>query len=390
MPARGYGGAVESLYRLCLNLARLGCEVRVLTTNAGGPRKVLDVETGREIAVAAGFEVTYQARMARHSVSPGLLMRLPFEVRRADVVHLTGVYSFPTIPTLLACKLMRKPLVWSPRGALQSWRGSRGKALKRMWEFACRIVAPRSTMLHLTSDAERAESARRFPNFSAAVIPNAVRIPASVKRTAGDETLRLGYLGRLEPKKGIENLLAACRVLKDQGFACSLVVAGSGHARYTRALARKIETLGLAGVVRMMGEAHGGAKREFFQSIDLLVMPSYAESFASVVAEALAYAVPVVASRGTPWARLVEKGCGLWVDNNPASLAEAIAQIETMPREEMGRRGREWMAAEFSWDAVARDVCNAYSTMLHGKPAIGDAAGASSSIAAAGRAAPRH
>jgi len=217
-----------------------------------------------------------------------------------------------------------------------------------------------------------------------------VRIPASSKHTAGDGTLRLGYIGRLDPKKGIENLLEACRLLTDQGLACSLVIAGAGRARYTRSLTRKIEALGLAGVVRMVGEVHGGAKREFFQSIDLLVMPSYAESFASVVAEALAYAVPVIASRGTPWARLAEKGCGLWVDNTPASLAEAIAKMRTMPREEMGRRGREWMAAEFSWDAAAREVCNAYSTMLHGKPAIGDTASASDSIAAAGETAPRH
>ena len=184
MPARAYGGPVESLYRLCLSLSRLGCDVRALATNGNGLRKVLEVEVGAEVAVAAGFEVTYAGRIARHSVSPGLVARLPFEIHRADVVHLTGVYWFTTIPTLLACKLMGKPLIWSPRGELQRWRGSRGRVLKRIWEMACRLSAPRSTILHLGSETERNAALSRLPRFSAAVIPNAVRAPTAIKRTA--------------------------------------------------------------------------------------------------------------------------------------------------------------------------------------------------------------
>jgi glycosyltransferase involved in cell wall biosynthesis len=394
MPARSYGGAVESLYRLCLNLARLGCDVRVLTTNADGPRKVLEVQPGKQVAVAAGFEVTYMGRIARHAVSPALLMRLLTEMRRADVVHLTGVYSFTTIPTLLACRLVGKPLLWSPRGALRRRRGSRAgswrEPLRRLWEIGCRIAAPPGTMLHVTSEIERMECLRRFPNFSVAVIPNAVRVPASIKHTAADEILRLGYIGRLHPQKGIEDLLDACRILKDQGVGYSLVIAGAGRTHYTRSLKRKIDALGLTGMVRMAGEVHGSGKRAFFEALDLLVVPSRAASFATAVAEGLAFALPVIASRNTPWARIADRGCGMWVDNDPESLAQAIQRMSAMPLEEMGRRGREWMLAEFSWDAAAREVCNTYSVMLRGAPILGDAASARDSIAAAEESAPRH
>ena len=54
-----------------------------------------------------------------------------------------------------------------------------------------------------------------------------------------------------------------------------------------------------------------------------------------------------------------------------------------MPLDEMGLRGREWMTAEFSWDTVAREVCNAYSGMLHGTPAIGDTARSNAPITSA-------
>ncbi len=387
-PARAYGGRTESLYRLCLNLARLGCEVRVLATNGDGPGKVLAVETGSRVAVAAGFEVTYLGRLARHAVAPGLLLRLPFEIHHADLIHLTGVYSFPTIPTLLACKLLRKPLMWSPRGDLMRWKGSRGRIAKRVWELACRVAAPRTTMLHLASDEELPASLNRLPKFATTVIPDAVRLPANIKHSASDGSLRLGYLGRLHAKKGLDNLLDASRILKTQGFTFSLVIAGAGRPRYTRRLARRIAKLGLHDAVRMIGDVHGAAKREFFESIDLLVMPSHGESSATAVAESLACAIPVIASQGTPWSRLVEHGCGLWIDNAPESLADAIVQMRSMPLEEMGQRGREWMAAEFSWDATAREVCNTYAVMLRGAPMLVDTAATSASIAPASDAAP--
>jgi len=387
-PARAYGGRTESLYRLCLNLARLGCEVRVLATNSDGPGKILAVETGSRVAVAAGFGVTYLGRLARHAVAPGLLLRLPFEIRHADVVHLSGVYSFPTIPTLLACKLLRKPLVWSPRGDLLRWKGSRGRIAKRVWDFMCRIAAPRTTMLHLASEEERRASMSRLPKFATTVIPNAVRLPTNLKHRANDGRLRLGYLGRLHAKKGLDNLLEAGRILKAQGIAFSLVIAGVGRPRYTRWLTRRIAKLDLNDAVRMIGDVHGAAKREFFELIDLLVMPSHGESSATAVAEALACAIPVIASRGTPWSQLVEHGCGLWIDNAPDSLADAIAQMRSMPLEEMGERGRDWMAAEFSWDAAAREVCNTYAVMLSGTPMLADSVTTSAPIATARGAAP--
>lgn len=395
MPAHDSGGPVESLYRLCLNLARLGYDVRVLTTNANGPRKVLDVVPGKQVAVAAGFEVTYMSRIARLALSPRLLLRLPSEVRAANVVHLTGVYSSTTFATLLACRLIGRPLVWSPREALErrheSGAVSAGNLLessvktlhKRLWVAACRMVAPRTTVLALSSEAERIESRRRFPRFSVAIIPNAIRIPANIKRTVADGILRLGYIGRLHPQKGIENLLEACRLLKQQGIACSLVIAGTGRAGYIRSLNRVISALGLAGVVRMTGKVHGSSKRAFFSGLDLLVVPSHVANSASAVIEGLAFAVPVVASRSTPWMRLEEEGCGLWVDNDPPSLALAISRMRDMPLEEMGRRGREWVRAEFSWDRAAREVSNAYSVILRRAPIFGEAASTRDPIPAA-------
>ena len=369
MPARSYGGPVESVYRLCLGVAAAGCEVRVLTTNSDGIGRTLGVDTGRMIAMAAGFDVRYLRRRARHAVAPSIALPLLAEVRRADVVHLTGVYSFPTLPTLIAAAVLCKPLVWSPRGALQRWAGSRRVVAKRIWELACKPLAGRRTVLHVTSEQERVESLQRFPRLSTVVIPNGVRIPQEPAfDPESDGSLRMGFIGRLDPKKGLENLLDACAMVKADGALFSLAIAGGGSERYVRTLQNQVATLGLDGNVRFVGEVHNRAKRKFFEGMNLLVVPSHTENFALVVAEALASGIPVIASHGTPWAALEDKGCGQWVNNSPAELAQAIQRMRNAPLATMGARGREWMAADFSWSGAARAMCNLYSSLVYGKP----------------------
>jgi glycosyltransferase involved in cell wall biosynthesis len=211
-PAFHYGGPTQSTYALCRAVAQQGCTVRVLTTNANGLRETLDVPTDREVEVD-GLHVRYCRRVARHTISPALLAQLREYVRWADVVHLMGVYNFTTFPTLVACRLYGKPLVWSPRGALQRWSGSRRPLLKQLWESAAKVVAPRRLALHVTSERELQQSQARIPAKIARVIPNAVEVPNQVQHTPRGDTLRLLFLGRLDPIKGIENLLEACRQL---------------------------------------------------------------------------------------------------------------------------------------------------------------------------------
>ena len=181
-PAHVYGGPIQSVYRLSCQLARRGHEVRVLTTDANGRHGVLDVVTDREVAVGGALRVRYCKRWMAESVAPTLLGLLPGHVGWADIVHLTAVYSFPTIPTLLVSSLRDKPVVWSPRGAFQRWEGSTRWLVKGAWEWACRRLRPRRLVLHATSAQEAAESAGRAGGVETAVIANGVDLPKLVPK----------------------------------------------------------------------------------------------------------------------------------------------------------------------------------------------------------------
>jgi glycosyltransferase involved in cell wall biosynthesis len=364
-PAWAYGGLPEAAYQLARHESCAGVAVRVLTTNANGWGKRLDAAAIAQYARRDGIDVRYCARVARQSVSLELLGALAEQVRWADVVHLHAAYSFPTIPTLIASRMLKRPVVWTPHGAFQRWSGSRRVGLKSLWERVCLAIGSDSVVYHLTSDAEVDETRARFLRAAIARIANGVEVPPTVNRTTCDAGLRLGFVGRIDPKKGIENLLAACRIVKERGaLEFLLTIAGAGSPDYEAKLRDEITRLELSDKVTMLGDVRGDEKRRMFEMIDVAVVPSFTENFGIVVAEALAHSVAVIASTGTPWKDVEQRGCGLWVDNDPTSLADAIVKINSMSVVEMGRCGRRWMAADYSWESAASEMITLYQRML--------------------------
>ena len=114
-PALVYGGPMRALYDLCRALADAGESVRVLTTDANGAERVA-APAGQEVDLptrgGASLRVLYARRRWRHTVSPELIRGLVARMRWAEVAHLTAVYSFPTLPTLLAVALVLGLMGW--------------------------------------------------------------------------------------------------------------------------------------------------------------------------------------------------------------------------------------------------------------------------------------
>lgn len=370
-PATFYGGPIYSTYGLCNALARQpGVELTVLTTDAAGPRlpQRVIVDTF-PAAYPGGYKVYFTRRLLAPEFAPGLLARLGPMVQRADIVHLTGTYSLPTIPTLLAARFLHRPVLWSPRGALlasRTWAEASRPNIKRLWERACRIVMRDCTILHVTSNEERAASVARLPGAEAVVIPNGIDLPLPISdrewRPSG--TLRLMFLGRLDPVKALDRLIEAVARLAPN--APQLDLYGVGEGAYVESLRRLAVDRDAGDLVRFHGQTEGEAKRRAFSRADICVLPSHSENFGMVVAEALAHGVPVVASKGVPWAEVESRGCGRWVENTPEALASAIRSLSNRDLAAMGYIGRLWMESEFGWESLAARTLQVMTDMVRG------------------------
>jgi glycosyltransferase involved in cell wall biosynthesis len=118
------------------------------------------------------------------------------------------------------------------------------------------------------------------------VIHNSYAAAGELAPKAPSSRLRVGYLGRLCHTKGIELLLDAAA----QVGSCDLFIAGKGDPGYEASLRARA-----GGNVTFLGVV---PPRELFEKIDVLVAPSlWHEPFGRVAIEALAWGVPVIASR---------------------------------------------------------------------------------------------
>lgn len=164
-----------------------------------------------------------------------------------------------------------------------------------------------------------------------AVIPNWVDLEKfPFQPHPPHKPLVLGVLGQVSPHKGHEDAIEALRML---GVGYQLLIAGQGEPKYLLSLKEKAAGLPvkLAGFVSLP---------DFFEMIDVLLVPSWEEPFGIVLLEAMASGIPLIATAAGGPLEIVRPGEGLLVQpRDPRALANAIRSIEPI-HEEIARGAR--------------------------------------------------
>lgn len=192
------------------------------------------------------------------------------------------------------------------------------------------------------SDFEREFVHTRFAN---AHLPWSVAGVGVELGTASGEEDWLLYLGRIEAGKGCLELFDA--VLKD---ALPLVAAGPS-------------LVPIPGHVRYEGEVTEPRKRELLARCRAVVVPSRMESLSILALEGWAFGKPVLARAGTVVARMIEESDGGCVFSGWQDFPQAVAAL----RPEMGARGRDYVAARFSWEQVVEKYRDMIEVVLAGR-----------------------
>ena len=175
---------------------------------------------------------------------------------------------------------------------------------------------------------------------------------------------RILAVGRLVPKKGHEDLIAACAVLRDQGVKFECEIVGSGPLR--DALLAQIGRLDLAERVILSGPMTHRELIVRYREADLFVLaPRIAEDgdrdgIPNVIAEAMAVGVPVVATDVSGIPELVRHGStGLLAPSrDPQALAWQMKRLLDNPQlgRELARAAREVLRREFDLWETTRDL----------------------------------
>jgi D-inositol-3-phosphate glycosyltransferase len=183
------------------------------------------------------------------------------------------------------------------------------------------------------------------------------------------------FVGRIEPLKGLDTLIRAMSCLRctEAGKRVSLVIIGgepdADPAAMSAEMARlqkMCDDLAMGKVVIFLGKRGQDTLPYYYSAADVLVMPSYYESFGMVALEAMACGTPVVASQVGGLAFLVQDGVtGFTVPaEDHDALCEKLGLLleDDALREKMGRAAAEY-AKGYDWENIAGQIVNLYREM---------------------------
>ncbi len=290
---------------------------------------------------------------------------------RPALIHSHGVWHPVNHWAARAARAWGVPLIIHPRGMLEPWALSQKPVKKRL---ALRLFQRRDldTARAFVASAEMEyEHLRRLGlRQPVAVIPNGVTLPATIPLAVvpagrpGDREHVALFLSRLHPKKGVLELVRAWSQLALVGWR--LRIAGPDEDGHGGEVMRLVGQLGLEAVIDYVGPVEGEPKAALYRQADLFVLPTFSENFGLVVAEALAAGVPVITTRGAPWADLETQGCGWWIETGVPPLVMALREamaLSDAERRVMGERGRAYVR-RFDWDVIARQTLDLYRWLL--------------------------
>jgi len=294
-----------------------------------------------------------------------------------DIVHLHGLWKYPSVITSRWSHKTHRPYIVSPQGMLEPWALQRSRNKKKLAMLLFQRACLRNAAcIHATAAMEvQSIRAAGFKN-PVALIPNGVDLPpeeingnreqsAALRAKSGTRTVL--FLSRIHPKKGLLNLIEAWRQLAPPGWR--LVIVGPDEIGHLSQVQHAVQKAGLEKCVEFPGEAWGDARWQFYRDADLFVLPTFSENFGIVIVEALACGVPVITTKGAPWEDLTLHKCGWWIEVGVNPLIQALNEailLSNAQRQEMGQRGFSLVTAKYLWPGISQSMRSVYEWMQTG------------------------
>jgi glycosyltransferase involved in cell wall biosynthesis len=321
---------------------------------------------------------------------------------RYDILHVYQLSSL-TLPTALACRLTGKPMLVSlrstglekprsgrnatvsllagPLDPATSWLQVNGltwidgdmESLTRLgkpavWLTRSLLKNSRSQIIILSSRMKRYLSSKNFLFPNIRFIPNGVDMriyyPLQAHQTDRKREHTVICVSRLRYEKGIDVLLQAWRLVRQQDPLAQLTIVGGGPL--AQQFLSMTEALGVSGSVEFAGVQNDVAGQ--LRRGGLAVLPSRWEGMPNALLEAMACGLPCVATRVSGSEDIIQHEInGLLVEpEQPAEMANALRRIieDRALRLRLGQAARHTIVSEYRIEAVAERCLQLYHHLL--------------------------
>ncbi|MER3446544.1 MAG: hypothetical protein C4291_06715 [Candidatus Dadabacteria bacterium] len=336
-PAYSFGGTVMEAVALAEGLHRLGHDVEVVTSSVIKRDGYPALHTYSDCI--NGVRVTYLGTWLnlRHvSLNPSVLPFAFSKVSQFDAVHIIGLYDVLGPAVAFAARRAGVPYAVEPSGMLipivrslrlkRLYHGILGRPMlngahavvvtsRVEWDDALRFGIPREK-LFLSRNGINLEEYKSLPQ----------RGTFRMRFGIPDEIPLILWLGRIEAKKNLEQLIEALAGLKH--YLWALAVAGPSESpSYLNSLRRLAQKFGIEKRLHFVPGLYDWDKVSAYRDADIFVLVSVNENWGNTVMEAIACGVPVLVTRTCGVAEVVEGRAGLVVERNVSSIQNGLERL---------------------------------------------------------------
>ena len=362
-----HGGPSKSVRRLAEALARLGHQVDLLATQP---------DIAAERVQEDGLTVLQFRRDHPEFLCPSGGLREHLRRNAYDCIHHHALWLRTLHYARLGARATGVPLVISPRGMLSDWSWQHHRWKK--W-LASRFVHPgafrEARGWHATSAPEVDDIRRRGFRQPVCVAPNGVEAPAPADWKRAREvwsdlcpavtSRRVAlFYSRFHRKKRLLELIDLW--VQAAPMEWLLLVAGIPQEYSVSDLAAYVRRHSAEERIRVVDASN---RPPPYGVASVFLLPSHSENFGMVIAEAMAWSVPVLVTDTTPWTEMAKQDIGRcvpWTD-----YGDALRQILAVPGDQLERRGaraRDWVLAHYSWEQSARALAEFYDHLRNPAP----------------------
>lgn len=381
IPALGevYGGPTKIVLELAQSIAKLNVSVDIIATHANGSTS-LDVPLNQWIR-KNGYRIQYFSYLDLFDYKfTGSMTKWLFKnVSNYDIVHTNAIFSYPILAAHLICQFRKVPYISAPHGMMEPWALAYKAWKKKLYfSFLEKPLLQSSQALQMTASTESRHVKSLGLKTRLVFIPNGIHRQDFVSLPSSeifyqefpqtrDKTLII-FLGRIDPKKGLDLLAPAFAQALKKFPDAHLIVAGPDNTGFLPTAESYFIKAGCRDAVTFTGMLTGTLKYAALAAAHIYVAPSYSEGFSMSVLEGMATGLPCVITTGCNFPEAGTAKAASIVDIDADKIADALIQLlqDPIAAKEMGDRAREFILDNYTWDHIASKMISVYENIIQG------------------------
>ena len=381
LPATQFGGIVFLAVDLAREFGELGHDVTIYTTDldfSNGSNKFNKKlprleKIGKYRINRTHVWFSFKLFFVNSSMSKQI------EKDKPDVIHTIGLRSYQSIVAWRTSKKLKIPLIISDQGGLTTHpffneSGLLLKILYRVQNYFIKKIIKHATTISVANEYEKAIFLDLDKKSKVQIIRNGVNLETLVSKINFKEKYKINskfilFVGRFSKSKGIENLINALNIIKNEKIISDvrLVIMGVNFG-FEQKMEELVERFDLSEKIMIIKNPPREDVISAYGESEFLILPSQWELSPLVPLESFAFKKPVISTRshGIPFTVQDDKTGILVEPENSEELSKAIIKLlqDDNLRERLGMCGYEFVHEECNCISMAKNSLKLYEKVL--------------------------